>query len=644
MLALPILGTALFPSVGYLHRAALWGIVLLASFAGWGALLASVAFPDEPVDIGLRLAWGLAAVIAIGGTLCMLSFATHASLFGVVLIGVAAQTHAWFPRAATAGDATSPMRHIRGGTAVVLGIVLMLAAIQYYAGAAGARLTPDDTIAYLAFPRKILATGTLLEPFSIRRLSAYGGQSLLHALTLIGCGNVLQVALLDIGICLVVLLALVIAGAGTGAVPTALWVPALVLVTLPNLHANSTSLLSGLALFVGLFRTASAPMLRRHPKRCAAVLGALAGSAASLRLPYGPPAVVFLVVLYAPLLIISARRRRADLTVAAIAAAAMALVLLPWAVLSYRSNGTLLFPLFDGYYHPEYGRMTAAPLADHIRFLALNLRELLAAPGLPLFIASAFLVPWSRTQGALTALACASVLGFLAIVWGFPTSDTFNLRRYQFAFVYATVLGVVMYASALRWMGWSQLRFRDRVVAVLVLTAIVWHLLGHMSAIYGGTLEYARLIAGAARQPSSLHERDTQYRSLQNVIPAGAGLFAMVDEPFRLDFGRNSIAIIDLPALVSPPPGLPIDDDEAFASYLIAQGYPYVALIRPSASWLYQRGPWEHLLGPSAPPLWRHSAPAVLKVFDRFEGLMKSRSRLYDDGKMVALDLSRRVD
>ena len=49
------------------------------------------------------------------------------------------------------------------------------------------------------------------------------------------------------------------------------------------------------------------------------------------------------------------------------------------------------------------------------------------------------------------------------------------------------------------------------------------------------------------------------------------------------------------------------------------------------------------MLEPTAPAYWRACAPFYLKAFDRFESLATSRKRLYDDGKIIALDLAVRT-
>ena len=440
--AAAVLTTAVFPAFDPLNQAALWGLVLLVSFAGWGDLIGRLALPEQRADLGVRLAWGMAAVIALGGVACVASLATRPVLLGVIVAGIALQYRAL--RRGVGRDALAPRRP--AVTTLLLALVALLAGVQYYGGATGPALTPnDDWAVYLVYPEKILATGTLLEPFSVRRLAAYGGQSLLHALTLIGTAdvlqvplpnggsylatvpNVLQVPLLDMGICLVVVLALVIGERGRAR--PGLWLlPVLLVLTMPNIRTNSTSLMSGVVFFLALFRPASAPACAARPRRGAAVLGLLAAAGATLRQSYIIPAAAFLAILYAPAVVGALRVRGAArwtrLAELAIAPAAMLLVLLPWMLLSYRSSGTALFPLFDGNYRPEYGRLTSGnPSIDRGAFLWLNIRHCYPVRSVPLFLLAALLIPWRHTRGALPALTYAALLGFLAVVWAFPLSD-----------------------------------------------------------------------------------------------------------------------------------------------------------------------------------------------------------------------------
>jgi len=510
------------------------------------------------------------------------------------------------------------------------------------------KLQPDDFQSYLIFPQKILATGTLLDPFSVRRIAAYGGQSLLHALALLGSPNPLTLQVVDIGISVIIVIALIIAG--NSRAPVGLWLlPVIFILTLPNIRANSTSLMSGVVVFLALFRTASSAAFAENPRRGGAVLGMLAAAAASLRQPFIIPAAAFLVIFYTPIALGALWRRGPQRRVAlggvTVAATSALGFLAPWALLSYLSSGTPLFPLFDGYYHPEYGRLTGTDQdLDRVGFLLANLRHCHPVRTLPLFLLAALLVPWRRTRGALPALTLASLLGLVAIAWGFPLSDEYSIARYYFGFVTAAVIAVSMYVCALPWRNWERHPVRTAIPASLALVALLLQLGAASVESYREYEVYAAHIWITARHGSLLDENNQDYRLLQARVPAGAPMVVMLDRPFSLDYDRNPIDVLDLPGSVSPPPGLPLDSDDALADYLTAHGYRYLSFVRSTESQgVYLRSGWERMLGPPPSPLWGNAVPLYLKTFDRFESLMKSRVRLYDDGQMVVLDLTRRI-
>ena len=641
LMAAAILSTAVFPVFGPVHRAAIWGGVLLASLAGWGGLVARLAYPGQRVDLGLRLAWGSAALLAIGGVACLAAVATRPALLALVVAGVVAE---YGYRLGWLGVAPEPLRATRWSAATVaaLAVAMVLAGVQYYGGATGLRLQEnDDWVSYLVYPKKIIATGTLIEPFSIRRLAAYGGQSLLQALTLIGSANVLQIPLLDMGICLIIVLALVIGDRGRE--PPGLWLlPVLLVVTLSNIRTNSTSVMSGVVFFLALFRTASAPALAERPLRRGAVLGLLAAAAATLRQSFIVPACAFLAILYTPAAWQAFRaphgQRRSRLASAVIAPVAMLVCLLPWALLSQRSSATVLFPLFSGNYHPEYGRWTSADLVGRLTFLWENVRHAYPIAGRSIFFLAALLVPWHATGGALAAVTWAALLGFVAIVCGFPLSDVWSMSRYYFGFVIATVLAVAMHVGSLQAADWRRDRLRVAVPALLVITATIVQVVTTLPQTARDYAQLAGRIVAAIRRPASLFDQDSQtYQLMQSRVPPGAPMLVMLDRPYWLDFGRNPIDVIDLPGNVSPPPGMSFAADDTLVAYLTARGVRFVAFVKSEQSkGPYRRWMWEGMLGS---PLWSAAAPRYLQAFSRFESLPASHARLYDDGEMVLVDL-----
>lgn len=617
-----------------------WVLVLLLSFAGWGSALARLLFPGQRVDGGLRLAWGMAVVLAFGGVLCLASLATRPVLVAMTMAGAAlacvSYWRGWNAAEGAARAQRSPL------TTAVLLVALALAFVALIEGATGGRLSADDFSAYLVYPQKILTTGTLWEAFSLRRLSSYGGQSFLQALTLIGVGHPHRISMFDQGLCFLVVLALLVADRARMA--PGLWLMPLVLaLVLPDIRGNSTSQMSGVALFLALFRTAVAPFAEAVPMRRAIVLGLLAAAATTLRHWYIVAALAFLGCFYLPTLLAALRlswaARLRQLAVPATALAAMLVVLIPWAVLAGLAVGTPLYPLWSGNYRTEYGSLIGAnPELDRWTSLWRNIVYDEPVRAKAVFVLTALLLPWRGSHAALPALTVGAVLGFLAVATGFPLADEGNLSRYSFAFVVSATLAVVFHVTARRWTEWRRDGLRAATVAAIVVCAGGNEIIGATPEFLAQQRANVSKIWSVAAVPARLHAR--RYRALQDTIPPGAPMIVMMDHPYLFDFGRNPIEVIDLPGQVSPAPGMPFDSDAALVAYLTAQGFRYLGFVKPDRSLnQYRRSGWRRMIGPPASPLWGRAAPIILLALDRIESLGSYCWPVYDDGKFVAVDL-----
>ena len=651
--------TLVLPAFAKIERGALWGVVVLIAMAGWGSGVQRLAFPQRRADLGLRLAWGAAALIAVGGLLSLLSLA-RAPVVLTLLLGGVAWTLAGVvrERREVGARVRAWLRLWPNAMFLVFLAFAALATVQYLAGAAGQYLNAnDDQAAYMIFPRKILATGTLLDPFNMRRITAYGGHSFLQALTIIGAASPLQLALLDIGLSLVIVLALLLGTVNDEDAPRAA-PPRRAGHPLPadaaqHPHQHGERGLGRVLLprdvphgGVGALqgeprRDGRRPRVaRRRGLHPAPVLPGPGG-----RVHGGP-------LLTGGALGRSRARRGAQTSALRRSVAAPAgfllLFLLPWAVLSYRSNRTFLFPLFSGTYHTEYGGFTTHSLGmDRVKFLWLNICHCHPITTLPFFLLAGVLLPARRDNGALRALLWAALIGFVTVVFSLPLSDRWNIARYYYGFCVAAVLATILSAFSRGWRTRTgRLRMNVVIPAVLVLAAIVEQVQeahGTLHQMYDGALT---TIVSASARPSRLDDAGDSYRRLQAAIPAGAPLIVMLDEPFWLDYKRNPINSIDLPGAASPAPGMPLDDDEALVRYLKGQGYRYLAFVRSTSSKsLYRRDTWhKHLTSSTTLEIWRMSAVFYLNTFDRFDGLAKSRLKVFDDGQMVALDLETLVE
>jgi hypothetical protein len=143
--------------------------------------------------------------------------------------------------------------------------------------------------------------------------------------------------------------------------------------------------------------------------------------------------------------------------------------------------------------------------------------------------------------------------------------------------------------------------------------------------------------------PSHLDPPDTFYAALQRSVPEHATLLVLLDQPYRLDFKRNRVFLLDQPGNVSPPPHLPIGQGpQALARYLLDQGIRYVA----DSS--HYNDAWENLIrGPMPPRDGTRAGLAIRKmgqlwmdVATNLQKLTTTRKLLYADNGVYVLDLA----
>ncbi|MEW5848259.1 MAG: hypothetical protein AB2A00_05565 [Myxococcota bacterium] len=621
-----------------------WSACLLLACAGWGRLVERVLTGGNRADLGLQSAWGLGALVATGGWLCVGRAVSPGTAFLLVNGGVlalaatlaldrrreVARLH-WATRAVTLRPLV---------TAGVL-VALLLAAFQFVGAVADWSFNVnDDYVAYFPFARKMLQTGTLDEPFSLRRLSTLGGQSFLHAL-LLPVANEYQLHVLDRGVCLLLMALLVVGALGRGsatAVLVALWL----VVLLPNNRVNTTSHMSGAVLFLALFRTLQwLGRVKVSSVGAGVLLGMLAAAVCTFRQNFMLVAALLVGAGLASRIADAPRGRRSAAFRTVLSTAVCGLVfLVPWMIASHRSSGTFLFPVFPGNFSQQFSfSATSESWQSRARFLWDNLTHPHPFRAAPLFLVAGLLLrPW-RSHRALVSLVVAVVLGWVSLVLAFPTSDPPNLSRYSYAFLLAAAVAVVL----------EGLSSAGRLGGVVTTVAAGIQLLASTPA----ALEQARKDAhhvgpvyfGDAPLLPAFMLRAVSYEGLQASVPEGGALLVMLDFPFLLDFTRNPIVNIDTPGAVAPPPGLPVSDGgERVADYLTTVGIPYVAFVRPErAVHMYRRDLWEGLRDDPS-PLTRAQVRMYLGTMDALAELSRSRVRLHDDGTLVVLDLTRRVE
>ncbi|HEX3757854.1 MAG TPA: hypothetical protein VHW23_04070 [Kofleriaceae bacterium] len=621
-----------------------WLVFLGFVLAGWGAIVSRLAGASAP-DAGLAAALGAAGYLAIAGVLIAAGVLTRPVI--LALIGVGAAGFAW-------RELTAPVavwHRIRGGLsfirrnpplAALAAALVVLACIRLIGAVATLDRNPwDDDLAYTPMVARLLEAGDLVEPFSFRRLGAYGGQTALQALGA-ARGTLASVHLVDRGLALGIALLGVVGHARVRRTdPVWLGLIALVVIALPETAINTASYWTGVVMFLALYRLAV--------RGDRALLGLVAAATATLRQNFLVPVVVFVasVLVFrlagvARELSLRAAWRHERRGWAMIASAGL-VAIAPWWIAAYASSATFLFPIFDGTWNHALSLQPAVvtwpeELASLVSS-ALDPSPLAVLPILALVVA---FVTDPRAGRPLGALTIACLVGFVLLAHGLIGTAAPHLWRYAFGFT--TPLAIALALELGAGAGTDQVELaplgRWIVLAALVLQLVVSRAPAarDVAALFDDIRHAAAY--GRRGDPDARDER-RRYRAMQAAVPASAPLIVMLDDPALLDYRRNPIANLDTPGFASPGDQLPaFRGAEPLRAYLVAEGYRYAAFVRSERSrYFFRRGHWLTKLFADE-ELFEIMAAYTIDAIDSFAELATTTDVVYDADGLVVLDLA----
>ncbi|MBX3217556.1 MAG: hypothetical protein KF850_36330 [Labilithrix sp.] len=641
-----------------LAETTVWSLLILTSFVGWGSLVRFVVAARERVDAGLRAAWGAGLVCFLGGALMVPSLMTRATALLLVDAGVVFAIVALVrERAAVRLRARFVGRFLRREPALsFVGLVVgCVVAVHCLGGIADWHTNPyDDDIAYLAFLKKLSDTGTILEPFSFRRLSAYGGQTLFLELVSVRAAPS-QAHTFDRCISVLLIVMLMLGHRRRGRRPAVLFLLSTILlvVAMPTIAINTASYFSGVVFFLALFRTLvwveertseRSDVARLAPWKAALPLALVAVAACTLRQNYLPVPAVTLAVSYGARIFRTRGALRVRLAEPFYAAGFSLAALVPWFIVSWQSNHTFLYPVMPGTFHtPLALNATGWNVVREIAFQGNVAVEGLPLETFGLFVVAAAFVREPGARVPLGATCVAAIVGFVALVHGLTQSDATNIGRYAFAFLVAMALAVVLTTSTARL---SARPGRLHVAAGLALFATFLQIALSRDKFwkeYGLKFDNVELLAYSRSRATATEPPELRMYAerLQGAVPAGERIAVLVDEPHYLDFRRNPIWNLDMPGYASLPPGMPsFKGSEALEEYYRALGLRWLMWVTPEHSrYHYRRGYFLELFL-SEQEIWRAYAPYLVDFIDNLAEIRRRHREVYSERGIVVIDLA----
>ncbi len=600
----------------------LWSIVIGTSFWGWGEALRRLLNRKEFEDLGwgLTMAWGMAVTLAFGGLLMAFSAAKAPVLTMVVLAGAALagglalsaknsthskttrQSDVSLSRAATKkSNVKKAWRHFDGANITVLIILSLLAALAFSSSIAWpAQIDPnDDVVCYLFFPERILQTGSLIEPFNVRRLGTFGGQSLLQALVMVvGAERSGHVPDRGFGMLMIfgMLLRLTRGMPATAALFRLLLVGSVFFISVPRI--NTSSSLGGasvlLALLMTFDRIGKMPPIQMRVLLPSALLIAAAGS---LRPTFLLCAVAITTIsLTLPTLLHVLKITRTAAPGGFLAVKTLGFIgvlsfvaLAPWMFVLWQSNATPMYPPFGGTLNPAFGVLGSknGPLQDVAHATGFLFRpEVLA-------LLFCYVFAWFVER---KDLALAAVLSAVCVAWftsyKFGVTVIFESYRYTFPMLFPIAIWILTSYLGSRFNSPdSPLKKYAATLALALLVAVNLPNAGNELTLMAESLPQ-QAVSSTQRLVTPIITKGVT--ELQEKTEPGAVIFAAIDTPYALNFNRNKIFTADVAGACSIGPWPLEKGPDALKNYLRSVGVDYLLVVDfENAMLLYTRRHWK---------------------------------------------------
>jgi hypothetical protein len=627
--------------------ACLWGIGLVVALAGWGFLgqyaLALPAF-IKPLGLGMASALGTALFIFFSGCLLLMGWFSKTFVAVFLVMGLAMMAVQIVRRQVLVMPAWTKYRSVQIVGVLVAGWLIFL----YCAAAANRGYNEsDDFPAYFPFVRMMLDTGTFLDPFSVRRLSAFGGHSAMETLTLSFLpwkyGH-----LLDCGVALLIMVALVYEQVKGNSLWSCLGRFGLVAVamTCPVPRVNTTSELTTALLMLAFLRSLD---LLIHPDTARwkgpLLVAVFAAALATLR-AQNFYCVGLLELGYFAFRFWHDKDERNFLFAQAVkTGGATCVFLLPWFALSQLSSDTFLYPLIRGNHQPGinyYGGNFS--YFDLLKYVAAFF---FLTPFLLYFIPALAIAPRSG-RGTAFVLGGGILVTSLVMVIKFTSVDADNLYRYLMPlafgfFLYAAGAVMRQMTSAAerqgRWV-WSP------VAAACLLPGILFAfhhppVRSWLTAIKSAIAPKVELTIFSPVALPPLSEIRGDYENGMSGVPAGTSVLTALDYPFLLNYKTHHLFGIDQPGIASPRPGFPyFQGPVAVKNYLLGHGITYIAQVPfDQSSLCYSARAQEDNLTNDAPPLMREWAFYDLDFMKNVDTLAASNHVIYSSGNIRIIAL-----
>lgn len=495
---------------------------------------------------------------------------------------------------------------------------------------------PDDLQGYLVFYKRIMQNGSEgSDPFAYRRFEyGLGGGIYIYALSFL-TDTPAGIRVVDIGTGLVILAFLlkshleelrqtrwsaVIAGATL--LVTVAFAPSV----------NMTPEIIGIAMFYGMIRAAFETRLREEWVVRALILGLFAFGVTCLKTTLMIPAACIILSTYLSFI---KQVNFTKLLLEGFATTALIVLLMsPWMLVSYHAVDTPFFPILG------IGKMSAIEVAnvtDLGDFIKSGSRILIVML-LPLWTACSLV-----RQNKVTIADLSVLIPIICSVVFIMLQLKYTVAGYRYGFSSATA---VFLFYLVVWLG-NVRKSTEKMTVGLGLLAVYTNMTLYylIQPNYGadtftnGFLYRKAVGVDNRRVDAQLRFEDQEIAAMQDAVPRGATLLARIDAPYKLDFARNTVYVMDWPGMIGLLPNIPrTSSSTQWKAYLKASNIRYVAYSYGNEAGMSAASS-RNQIARSQSDWQRTLAFNTLTVQTMLAALRTSEKVIYDDGTRYVVDL-----
>ncbi len=477
----------------------------------------------------------------------------------------------------------------------------------------------DDGIAYFPYAKKLLQTGSLIEPFSLRRLASYGGQTIAHSLCLIFFSPK-QLSVWDHGLVPLLFLLVLLGFPVEGKKTKYIWPALAFLMSVYDYSRINTAPQSA-----GVWMIASILLFLKLEKnecpnnnKAMFLLFLLLVSFASLRAHFVMWSGLFLGVYY------WIHRKELNRKATSVQMLMLAVLSAPLVAALFESSHSPLFPPFHGNYDQTFGTFWFQSVKSSLGSRAIS-----------------FL-----SEGGVQSLLSLGVL-FLFLLWndlGFRAVFIASIATFiAFAFLSGQILfvDVIRYCEGLilapLMLGLGKIL--DDFFTQRINSPRPGRLHGKWLPISAICIMTFFVIAGLPvfkeiRERDFLHgfpsnSGEEELKLLMALIPRGSNVVAAIEDPVFLDFTQHSIFLLDIPGNVSPVKPLRFSRAKETLRLLRESGMDWMLLENPlsvSTSCIYSQKFWKHINWKKVADYRINWNPRFQEYFDFFHLISKGAS------------------